>query len=59
MKPYFQPFYNIVIIFFSFFCEDENKTRSNCAIMGCNLSRKHKLTLYKTQIGESNYIARS
>ena len=26
------------------------------AIIGYNLSKKHKLTLYKTQNGESNYV---
>ena len=42
--------------FFSFLCQDANKTRSNCAIIGCNLSKKQKLTQYKTQNGESNYV---
>ena len=43
-------FYKIIFsYFFLFFCQDANKTRSNCAIIGCNLSKKHKLTLYKTQ----------
>ena len=46
-------------IFFSFLCQDVNKTRLNCAIIGCNLSKKHKLTLYKTQNGESNYVDHS
>ena len=36
--------------------KDANKTRSNCAIIGWNLSKKHKLTLYKAQNGESNYV---
>ena len=48
-------FYKIIVSFFSFLCQDANKTRSNCAIIGCNLSKKHKLTQYKTQNGESNY----
>ena len=39
-----------------FFSQDESKTRSNCAIIGCNLSKKHKLALYKTQNGEPNYV---
>ena len=34
---------------FSFLCQDTNKTRSNCAIIGCNFSKERKLTLYKTQ----------
>ena len=42
--------------FFSFLCQDANKTRSNCAIIGCNLWKKHKLTQYKTQNGKSNYV---
>ena len=44
-----------IVTFFSFLCQDANKTRPNCAIIGCNLSKKHKLTLYKTQNGKSNY----
>ena len=52
----FLPFYKIIVSFFSFLCQDANKTRSNCAIIGCNLSKKHKLTQYKTQNGESNYV---
>ena len=50
------PFYKIIVSSFSFLCQDANKTRSNCAIIGCNLSKKHKLTLYKTQNGEPNYV---
>ena len=52
MDSYFYFF----VTFFSFLCQDANKARSNCAIIGCNLSKKYKLTLYKTQNGESNYI---
>ena len=52
----FLPFYKIIISFFSFFCQDPNKTGSNCAIIGCNLSKKHRLALYKTQNGEPNYV---
>ena len=51
----FLPLYKIIVSFFSFPCQDANKTRSNSAIIGCHLSKKHKLTLYKTQTGESNY----
>ena len=47
----FLPFCKIIVSFFSFLCQDANKTRSDCAIIGCNLSKKHKLTLYKTQNG--------
>ena len=55
----FLPFYKIVVSFFSFFLSRYNETRSNCAIIGCSLSKKYKLTLYKTQNGEQNYVARS
>ena len=54
--PIFVPFYKIIVIFFSFFCHDANKAGSNCAITGCNLSKKHKLALYKTQNKEPNYV---
>ena len=49
------PFYRIIVSFFSFL-QDANKARSNCAIIGCHLPKKHKLIVYKTQNGESNYI---
>ena len=52
----FLPFYKIIVCFLSFLCQDTNKARSNCAIIGCYLSKKHKLTLYKAQKGESNYV---
>ena len=42
--------------FFSFFCQNANITGLNCAIIGCNLSRKHKLALSQTWSGEPNYI---
>ena len=48
--------YVIIVSFFTFFFQDANKTGSNCAITGCNFSMKHKLALYKTQNGESNYV---
>ena len=35
----------------------QNITRSSCAIIGCYLSKKQKLTQYKTQNGEPNYAA--
>ena len=49
------PFYK-TIVSFSFFCQDANKARSNRAIIGYNLSKKHKKTLYKTQSGDPNYV---
>ena len=52
----FLPFYKIIVSLFSFLCQVAKKTRSNCSIIGCNLSKKHKLTLYKTQNGGSNYV---
>ena len=54
MDSYFYLFTRLLSAFF--LCQDVNKTRSNCAIIGSNLSKKHKLTLYKTQNGESNYV---
>ena len=59
MDPYFYLFVRLLSSFFSFFCQDANKKRSNTAIIGCDLSKKHKLTLYKTQNGQPNYAARS
>ena len=52
----FLPFYIIIVSLFSFLCQDTSKKRSNCAIIGYKFSKKHKLTLYKTQSGESNYV---
>ena len=52
----FIPSCKIIVSFFPFLCQDANKSRSHCSIIGCNLSKKHKLTLYKTQNGESNYV---
>ena len=40
-------FYKIIVRFFSFSCQDANKTRSDCAIIGCNLSKKHKTNAVK------------
>ena len=33
-----------------------NKTRPHCSIIGCDLAKKNKITLYKTQNGEPNYV---
>ena len=54
MDSYFYRFIRLLSAFF--LCQDAKKTRSNCAIIDCNLSKKHKLTLYKAQNGESNYV---
>ena len=56
MDSYFYLFIRLLSAFFLFLCQDANKTRSNCAIIGCNLSKKHKLTQYNTQNEESNYV---
>ena len=56
MDPYFYLFIRLLSAFFSFFCQDVDKTRSNRATIGYNLSKKHKLTLYKTQSEEPNYV---
>ena len=56
MDSYFYLFIRLLPAFFLFLCQDANKTRSNSSIIGCNLSKKHKLTQYKTQNVESNYV---
>ena len=40
----------------SFFCQDANITLSNSGTIGRDLSKKHKLTLYQTHIGEPSYV---
>ena len=54
--PIFLPFDKIMVSFFSFFCQDASKAISNCAMIGCNLSKKLKATMYKIQNGEPNYV---
>ena len=54
MDSYLYLFIRLLSAFF--LCQDANKARSNCAIIGCNLSKKHKLTLHNTQNGEPNYV---
>ena len=54
--PIFLPFYVNFVSFFSFFCQDANKIGSNLAIISCNLLKKDKLAMYKTQGGEPNYV---
>ena len=39
-RPTFLSFYEIIVRFFSFFCQDANETGSNCGIIGFNLSKK-------------------
>ena len=55
-EPTFLPFYVIIVSFFSFFYQDGNETGLNRATIGCNLLKKHKLALYKTQSEEPNYV---
>ena len=50
-RPTFYPIWVMIVSFFSFFCQDANNTGSNWAIIGCNLSKKHKSSLYKTETG--------
>ena len=57
MSPYFYLFIRLLSPFF--FYQDTNKARSNCDIIDCNLSKKHKLTLYKTLNGEPAKLRRS
>ena len=53
----FLPFlYDYCQVFIFFFCQDTNRTGSNCAIIGSNLSKKHKLALYKAQNGEPKFF---
>ena len=52
--PIFLPFNKNIVSFFSF--SVKMQTRSNCAIIGRNLPKNHKLTLYKTQNRGPNYV---
>ena len=56
MDSYSYLFVRLLSVFLSFLCQDKNKTRSHCSTIGCNLSKKDKLTLYKTLNGEPNYV---
>ena len=52
----FLPYYKIIVSFFFFLMSRCKQNKIKLAIIGYNLSKKHKLTLYKTQNGESNYV---
>ena len=52
MDLYLYLFIRLFSAFF-FFCQDANKTRSNRAINGYNLSKKQKLRLYKKHRAKS------
>ena len=56
IDPYFYLFVRLLSAVFLFYGQDANKRRSNCAIIGCNLSKKHKLILHKTQNGQPNHV---
>ena len=56
MDSYSYFFIRLFSVFFFFYVKMQKKIRSNCSIIGCDLSKKHKLTLYKTQNGEPNYV---
>ena len=56
MNPYFYLFIRLLSALLSFLSQDACKTKSNCTIVCCNSSKKHKLTLYKTQNGQPNYV---
>ena len=43
-----------LFIFPPFFYQNANIKKTNCVIIDCNLSEKHKLALYQTQIGQPN-----
>ena len=49
-------FYKIIVSFFFFFYVKMQTKQDQTAAIGCNLSKKYKLTLYKTRNGESNYV---
>ena len=58
MGPYFYLFIRLLSAFFLFMSRcKQNKIK--LSIIGCNLSKKHKITLYKTQNRESNYVDRT
>ena len=56
MDSYSYFFIRLFSVFFFFYVKMQKKIRSNCSIIGCDLSKKHKLTLYKTQNGEPNDV---
>ena len=48
MDTFFYFFKKLLSAFLSYFCQDTNKTRSDCAIIDCNLSKKHTKTCGQT-----------
>ena len=59
MESYFYFLIRLLSAFFLFYVKMQTKQDQTVLIIGCDLSKKHKLTLHKTQTGESNYVARS
>ena len=55
MDPYFYIFIRLLSAFFLFSVKTQTK-QDQTAIIGGNLSKKHRLTLYKAQNGEANYV---
>ena len=55
MDSYSYLFIRLFSAFFLFYVKMQTK-QDQTAMIGCNLSKKHKLTRYKTQNGESNYV---
>ena len=48
--------YDYCELFFSFMSRCKQNKIKFVKFVKCNLSKKHKLSLYKTQNGESNYV---
>ena len=44
------------MIVISFFGQNASIGGSNCAVIGCHLSKKYKLALRQAQSGEPNYV---
>ena len=55
MDPYFYLFIRLLSAFFLFSVKTQTE-QNQTAIIGGNLSKKHKLTLYKAQNGEPNFV---
>ena len=53
MDPYFYFFMWVMSGFFSFKMQTK---QDQTAIIGCNLSKKHKVTLHKTQNGQPKFF---
>ena len=49
-------FYLFIILLSAFFYVKMETKQDQTVLIGCKLSKKHKLTLHKTQNGELNYV---